>query len=144
MDTKNNFIFKPVKISHPDLSKIISLSIGIPTEQKIHSVLTSYNTVNNHLIGAFFNDILIGIIGIEISNKNGIIKHIAVSKENQMQGIGKQLIIHVANYFLLKHLTAETDDDSLKFYKKCGFQCRPCEGQHGQRYHCVLAVNKQA
>ncbi len=143
MSTENNVIFNSVEISHPDLLEVISSSIGMATEQKINSVLTSYNMANHHLIGAFINGILIGIIGIEISDKNGVIKHIAVLAKYRMQNVAKQLIIYIAHYFSLKHLIAKTDDDSVEFYRKCGFHCNFYESQYGQRYHCALTVNKQ-
>ena len=65
MSTMNSFIFKSIDISHPNLTSIISPSIGMATEQKIQQILSEYNnSPNHHLIGAFSDDILIGVIGV--------------------------------------------------------------------------------
>jgi GNAT superfamily N-acetyltransferase len=141
--TKTHLTIKPIETSNTHLPEVISPSIGLVTKQKLHRVLTSYNTPKHHLLGAFIGEILIGVIGIEITKETGIIKHIAVLAEHRMKGIGKKLIIYSISYFLLEHLTAETDDDSIEFYKKCNFQCNSYKGHYCKRYHCVLNINKK-
>lgn len=137
-DLKHKILFRPIEISHHDLPYLISLSIGMPTEKKIQHVLTSYTTANHHLIGAFSGNILIGVIGIEITGKTCAIKHLAVAPPHRMKNLGKQLIMYVTHHFSLQHFTAETDDDAIGFYKKCGFQCKSFENQYGRRFFCVL------
>ncbi len=135
MSAENKVIFKPVLISHPNLSNIISPSVGIATEQKIHDILISYKSPNHHLIGAFSNEVLIGVSGFEIAAGNGIIKHISILEPYRGQQIGRNLIIHIAKYFS-ENIIVETDDDSVEFYRKCGFQCLSFNGQYGKRYRC--------
>lgn len=143
MNPENNVTFKSILISQPNLSEIISPSIGMATEQKIHSILKSYAMPNHHLIGAFLNEILIGVAGIEIAVENGTIKHIAISDRYRKQKIGKNLIIYIAKQFSLKHIVAETDDDSVEFYKKCGFQCFSFIAQYGKRYRCDMEYGRE-
>lgn len=142
MSAENKVIFKPVLISHPNLSKIISPSVGMATEQKIHDILTSYKMANHHLIGAFSNEVLIGVSGVEIEAENGVIKHISISEPYKRQQIGRNLIAHIAKYFSIKHFVVETDDDSVEFYRKCGFQCLSFNGKYGRRYRCNMEYNK--
>lgn len=134
-------IFKSIDISQPNLTRIISPSIGMATEQKIQKILSKYNnSPNHHLIGAFSDDILIGVIGVEITDEICAIKHISISAENRMKGIGKQLIMYIAHHFSIKHFIAETDDDAVDFYRKCGFQCKSFESQYGKRYRCKYSL----
>lgn len=132
----NDLIFKPIDIAHPALPNVIAPSIGMVTEQKIQPILSEYNISNRHLIGAFSGDRLIGVIGVEMTDEICAIKHISVPDENRMQGIGKKLILYIAHHFPNKHLIAETDEDSVGFYRKCGFQCKSFESQYGKRYRC--------
>ena len=142
MSAENKVVFKPVLISHPNLSKIIAPSVGIATEQKIHDVLTSYKMPNHHLIGVFSNEVLIGVSGVEIADGNGVIKHVSISEPYKRQQIGRNLIAHIAKYFSIKHLVVETDDDSVGFYRKCGFSCLSFNGQYGKRYRCNMEYSK--
>ena|SRR5205085_8739046 len=137
---ENNLIFKPINITHPTLSNMIAPSIGMATERKIQKTLSDYNRPNHHLIGAFSDDILIGIIGVEITDEICAIKHISVSDENRMKGIGKQLIIYIVHHFSIKNFIAETDDDAVDFYRKCGFQCTSFESPYGKRYRCKYSL----
>ena len=50
----------------------------LATEQMIRHILSKYNnSPNHHLIGAFSDGILIGVIGIEITDEICTINHIS-------------------------------------------------------------------
>ena len=87
-------------------------------------------------MGSFQADALIGVIGLEKQEAQGIIKHIAVLPQYRLQGVGKALIKHVMAHFSLQIVYAETDDEAVDFYKKIGFNCQPFEGHYGKRYRC--------
>lgn len=67
--------------------------------------------------GTFDEGSLIGILIV----RSGEILGVAVRKDMQRRGIGCSLINHAAQYF--STLSAETDDDSVDFYRACGFEC---------------------
>jgi len=129
-------VFKEIASSYPKLPSIIALSIGKLTPGKLKQVLDSYNTPNHHLVGCFKDNKLIGVIGFGIQGATGKIKHIAVSLDYRLQGIGKALINQVIDNFQLQIFLAETDDDAVDFYKKLGFACQSFEGHYGKRYKC--------
>lgn len=133
-------IFRPIEFSHHDLPYIISLSIGMPTENKIRAVIQNYKIENHKLFGAFNNNLLIAVIGLEMVGDSATIKHIAVISEHRMKSIGRQLIKYVIGKFSLKSIKAVTDEESVEFYKKCGFTCRPFQGQFGTRYDCEIKL----
>ena len=69
---------------------------------------------------------------------------IAVSDKFQHKGIGKQLIQSVMESENLESIKAQTDDDSIGFYRKCGFTDERVEIEYPDgfavRYNCVLRI----
>ena len=139
-DLENKIILKPVEISHHDLPYVISLCIGIPTENKIYTAIQNYQFENHKLIGAFDNNLLIAVIGLEMVGDSATIKHIAVINEYRMRSIGRRLVKHIIDKFSLKIIKAVTDEESVEFYKKCGFTCHPFQDQYGTRYDCMMKI----
>ena len=87
-----------------------------------------------------------GIITLEkISEDTAEIIGIAVKKEFQRCGIGKFMVRFAAQTLRVNFLTAETDDDSVDFYKHTGFLVtefiRHFPDGDVTRYNCVLDVN---
>ena len=62
-----------------------------------------------------------GIIVFKIKEQTAEILDIAVKPEYQGQGIGSMLIDYIFSKFAVSKITAETDDDTINFYKKYGF-----------------------
>jgi N-acetylglutamate synthase-like GNAT family acetyltransferase len=112
----------------------------MPTEEKIATVLKNYDPADQHLLGCIHDDKLIGVIGIHLDNGNGIINHIAVSSKYRLKNVGQQLTSYAVKQFSLKNIMAETDDDSIGFYQRCGFVCEPFQGKFGKRYICKMDI----
>lgn len=126
--------------SHPELYEIIKLSIGNPTNAKIHAVLENYKTLNHHLIGCLLDNRLIGIIGIQLIGLDVNIKHISVQPEYRYKSVARHLVYAVIRNFKVVSIAAETDDESIGFYNKLGFKCQLTENVYGRRYQCILDV----
>ena len=62
-----------------------------------------------------------GMIILKFSDAAAEIIGIAVSVDARRKGIGKQLIRRVMELDDLECVKAQTDDDSIGFYRKCGF-----------------------
>jgi ribosomal protein S18 acetylase RimI-like enzyme len=144
MRVDNELTFQKIHPLHPEVAEVIALSIGFPSLEKVKEVLKEYTHANRTLMGSFFQQRLVAIIGIELVGTMGIIKHISVLRNYRSQGLGKQLIYHVFNTFSIICLFAETDDDAVDFYQKLGFRCQPFESPHGKRYECLLSVQPQS
>lgn len=137
-DLYPNLCTQFIDISHPELYEIIKLSIGNPTNAKIHAVLENYKTLDHHLIGCLLDNNLIGIIGTQLVGLNINIKHISVKLEYQYKGIARHLVHSVMSNFKVASIITETDDESIGFYNKLGFECQPIENVYGRRYQCIL------
>ncbi len=73
--------------------------------------------------GYFLNERIIGVISIRETDKIVEIIGIAVEAKDRYLGIGTKLINYIKNKSL-KPIVAETDSDSVMFYKKCGFHIK--------------------
>ena len=137
MSKPNFHTFQKIPSFHPELPTVIAPSIGNSTSDgKVQKILGGYEKHGHYLVGSFQINKLIGVVGLDIQGKTGIIKHIAVLPEYRLQGVGKALIRHVIEHFSLRALHAETDEDSVGFYRKLKFTCEPFEGPYGKRYKC--------
>ena len=83
-----------------------------------------------------------GLMVLKISEDAAEIIGIAVSDNARRKGIGTQLIQRVMESEDLKSVKAQTDDDSIGFYRKCGFSDERIVIEYPDgaavRYNCVL------
>lgn len=67
---------------------------------------------------------------------------ISVRPDLRRHGAGRSLMLRAVEALNLSQLTAETDDDSVGFYRACGFECAPFERTFPDgtctRYRCTL------
>ena len=79
---------------------------------------------------------------LKLSEAAAEIVGIAVSDNARRKGIGKQLIQRVMESENLESIKAQTDDDSIGFYRKCGFSDERIVIEYPDgsavRYNCVL------
>jgi len=134
----NSLKLNPIEPDYAGLPKIIALSMGNPTGDIIQKILNTYNTATHHLIGAFVEHNLIGMIGITIQDEKIIINHLAILDEYRTNGFGKRLICYIVDNFPPHRITAETDQEAVGFYRALGFGCTAFDGPYGQRYKCEL------
>lgn len=136
---QKNIIFKSITPEHSLLASVIRASVGYPTPEKIAQVLESYQQPNQFLIGAFSSENLIAVIGFELNCMQATIKHINVVNEFRNQGIGKSLIHTLVKDYTPSTILLEADSESVDFYKKLGFICRPFTNKYGTRYSCFAS-----
>ncbi|WP_420596653.1 GNAT family N-acetyltransferase [Deinococcus sp.] len=78
-------------------------------------------------------------VGLLIDGRQAEILHIGTHPETVNKGYGRRLVSAVAAELRLSQLTAETDDDSVGFYRRCGFEiyAAPARSER-RRFRCVL------
>ncbi len=135
MNAENKINLKKVLADDPKLSEVIKFSIGYPTEDKVLEIIKTYATYGNELTGAYLEGGLIGVVGFYCLEKITI-RHISVLPEFQRQGIGKLLLDNIKKRYAENKIIAETDEESVDFYKKLGFMCEPFTSKYGMRYLC--------
>lgn len=133
--------FRFLKQDNGQIVDLLRLAIGYPTPEKIKKVMATYSSSTYHLLGAMRESELIGIVGVEEKEKCLIIGHIAIKESYQRQGVGKALIEELIKEFSPSKIIAETDQDAVEFYRKCGFICRQVQGQFPGRQLCERCLD---
>ncbi|MBR5995820.1 MAG: GNAT family N-acetyltransferase [Eubacteriaceae bacterium] len=84
-----------------------------------------------------------GIMVLKLSGSAAEIIGIATSEKLRHRGIGKHLIQFAMESECLERINAQTDDDSVGFYRKCGFTEERIVVDYPDgsvvRYNCVLS-----
>ena len=83
-------------------------TISIVTANKDTLSFSTLDADKSHVTGLLLND-------------TAEILDIAVKPEYRKHGIGKSLIDFIFTQFPIDNITAETDDEAVEFYKRCGF-----------------------
>ena len=88
---------------------------------------------------------ILGLIVIRKKQKqSGVLEGIAVSPAQQRNGLGRELIAQAYFVLSLSFLQAETDDDAVEFYRRCGFHTelfyKKYNGKQYRRYRCVFTT----
>jgi ribosomal protein S18 acetylase RimI-like enzyme len=122
---QNNFIsFADVKASlwQPEVLALLKPSVYNPTPERLKSRAEKYSADKNIFVYACKKDgIYVGIVVFGTGNGTAEILDIAVKPEYRKHGIGKSLIDFIFTQFPIYNITAETDDEAVGFYKRCGF-----------------------
>lgn len=121
---------------------IIGLAMFNPTEGRVKSAAEGiYSKQQGSFYMAEENDEIIGIIGVRrVDNAFVEITHIAVREDYQKKGIGSQLVDYVNQAERVDRIIAETDYESVDFYKKLGFKIKEKQDivTGFVRYACTL------
>ena len=85
-----------------------------------------------------------GILVLDCSREEAVILGIAVSEACRGCGVGQYLIRGATQSEKLKTVTAQTDDDAIGFYRKCGFRDEATSEEYPNgtvvRYICTLSL----
>lgn len=77
--------------------------------------------------------------GLRVTEQSAEIVHIGTRADSRQKGHARNLLLAVAERLSLTLLEAETDGDSVEFYRRAGFSVRETTGRGGHvRYHCTL------
>lgn len=145
---QNSFIsFADVKksIFDPEILTLLAPSIYNPTPERLKHRAEKYIADSNvKAYACKSSEKHIGIVVFKTENDTAEILDIAVKPEYRKNGIGKRLVEFILNQFPVDTITAETDNDAVGFYKKCGFALTPTAAvEDTARYFCKLsAVSK--
>lgn len=120
---------------------LLAPALYLPTDEKIRARAMAY--AENSLCRAFFaldGDVPVGLCIVQPGDQQAEILALAVAKAHRKRGIGRGLIAHVHGQLTMP-LLAETDDEAVGFYRRCGF-CATSLGEKYPgiiRYRCILS-----
>jgi ribosomal protein S18 acetylase RimI-like enzyme len=110
------------KIDDSNIQELIGLAV-FPDPERINEAIDAYrNDQGLEIMGYKWVEQIIGIVGYRL-NDNGILelRHIAVTPEEQGKGFGRGIILELLHLKDPKVITAETDEETVDFYRSIGF-----------------------
>ena len=130
------------ELDNPTVRNLISESSGDKSVEAMNKKATEFkNREDLHLYGWLENGEALGVCGIEIHSDWIVIYNIAVNSNVRNCGIGKSMITALQQKYKTT-IKAETDDDAIEFYRKCGFETEAFIKVYADgectRYKCVL------
>ena len=103
------------------------------------------NLVNDPFVSVYVCEdqgVKTGMIILKLSDAIAEIIGIAVSEKDRHKGIGSKMIQFIMRSEGMERIEAQTDDDSIGFYRKCGFAEERITVDYPDgsvvRYNCVL------
>lgn len=138
------FILADVKpnLFDPEVLALLKPSVYKPTPKRLKDRAEKYTEDKNVFAYACkSSEKYIGIVVFRTENNTAEILDIAVKPEYRKHGIGRKLIDLILNQFPVDIIIAETDNDAVGFYEKCGFTVAPAESiDDTDRYLCKLSA----
>jgi ribosomal protein S18 acetylase RimI-like enzyme len=129
-------------LDNPTIRKLVSESAYDQSNEATDRRMEEFRRREDlHLYGWLENDEILGACGVEIHSDCVIINNIAVDPKVRKRGIGKSMITSIQQKYK-QIVKAETDDEAVRFYQKCGFEIekfiKTYNTDEYQRYKCVL------
>ena len=126
-------------MSDSALQQLLSFCLFDNSPQGISNAMSKYP--GEVFYGWIENNKPLGICGYRELQSKIEICHIAVSPTSRHKGIGKKMIAALYKKYN-KTIEAETDDDAIGFYRKCGFETTELYKEYGsqkyRRWQCTL------
>ncbi|QDW63616.1 GNAT family N-acetyltransferase [Oerskovia sp. KBS0722] len=95
-------------------------------------------------IVALIDGRVVGLAASRADSGENVLRHLAVDAARRREGTARRLVAAVRDAEPGMALIAETDDDAVTFYRRCGFTVVPLPRDPRwpriQRYRCVLPV----
>ncbi len=123
-DPETGFELRPLEAGDDaSASQILADATGEGTAKAAQALIEQARAEGaDRVIGGWLDDRLIGVYTLERDGAANQIRVIAVSPEHRRKGFGKMMLFDALRRSGRRPLTAETDDDALGFYRKCGFK----------------------
>ena len=132
------------RLSEPTIRHLISGCLFDSSSAGIDDALTRYE--GEQFYAWEENGEPMGICGFRVLQDKLEICHIAVSENARGRGCGSAMIAALHSKYNMS-IQAETDDDAIGFYRKCGFEATAINKQYGdntvRRWVCVLETDDQ-
>ena len=124
-----------------EVLKIIALSIyGESVDRAVEKAKACCENDAQEIYGWIENDVVLGVCGYTIHSGKVEITNISVIENERERGIGKAMITSLFDKYKVS-IEAETDDDAVDFYRKCGFITTTTLQKHGvRRWKCIIPI----
>jgi ribosomal protein S18 acetylase RimI-like enzyme len=106
-----------------DVKSMLGTAMFEPTVERVNTVLEKvYFKPDTHLYGLVYHGIVLAVAGIRKGPDSiAELLHIAVRPSERNKGLGREMIQAIVKALGITQLFAETDGESVGFYRHCGF-----------------------
>lgn len=136
--------FRDIKnhLDNSDVHKILSDCLFDGSPDEIAKAIEKYREhIAWQMYGWVENDEILGVCGFEVHADYLEILHVSVAEHARYHGIGRSMITALQKQYDMP-IEAETDDEAVKFYRKCGFETSAIQKYNVRRWTCVLPAPK--
>ncbi|CAM3874095.1 GNAT family N-acetyltransferase [Deinococcus frigens] len=129
----------------PDLTPAIAALLSramFPNPVRVARTLEAYRTERDRSLFVWGVDgQTVSAAGVCVNGPTAEVLHIGTHPDVGGRGYGRELLHATAAHLNLSQLTAETDEDSVDFYRRSGFEVMeaPARGRR-RRYLCTLIL----
>lgn len=136
--TPQSFRDYKVHIDTPAVREILAACVFDSSPEGMAYKISKYQANPDMLFyGYQVNGELVGVCGFEEHESRVEIYHIAARESARGKGVGSAMITALQEKYR-KAIEAETDDDAVGFYRKCGFETTAIQKYNVRRWVCVL------
>jgi GNAT superfamily N-acetyltransferase len=97
------------------------------------------------LVGWEENGRLVACAGLQRDDTDIVVRSIVVAASGRGRGVGRSLLDAVAGVATARRLVAESDDDAVGFFERCGFTAEEVEPEGGRRrFRCSRSIGAGA
>ena len=126
------------EVNSDTVKRIFSACLFDNSDAAVQKKLDKYMVCSKlHFYGWIDDGNILGVVGFKTHEGHVEILHIAVDEGVRHKGIGRNIICKLQQTYGLP-IEAETDDDAIDFYRKCGFKYTTFTKHGVTRYACVL------
>jgi GNAT superfamily N-acetyltransferase len=127
----------------PEVRGLLALAHG--SGSSLERALERYRARTWILVGWEEEARLVACAGVERDGTDIVVRSLAVEAESRGRGVGRSLLDGLAGVATARRLVAETDDDAVGFYERCGFTADEIEPKGGRRrYRCSRPIGAGA
>ena len=131
-------------ISNPIIQELLAASTFEPTYEKMAAKTDEIRQDDSRELYIWVeNGYIYGVCGFIAHPDHVEILNIAVAENTRSRGYGSAMIAALCDKYGTA-IHAETDDDAVGFYQKCGFETTEIHKQYGdnkyRRWVCVLSI----
>lgn len=133
-------MFRDIKpqMDTPEVRRILADCVFDNSPEGLTKDIAKYQANEDMLCWGWYDGgELAGVCGFEEHANRVEIMHIAVAEATRRKGLGWAMVSALLENYG-KPIEAETDDDAVAFYRKCGFETTALQKYDVRRWECVL------
>ncbi|UKS30776.1 GNAT family N-acetyltransferase [Paenibacillus sp. HWE-109] len=132
------------KIQEPEIQEMLSYSVFPDPDHLVQTIEQYESKSDMWLYGYESEGVMVGIIGFRINDAQEMtIAHLAVEPESRGVGFGRGIILEIIEEMHPLRIEAETDEDTVQFYRNIGFVIRSLGEKYPgvERFLCTYDVD---